>query len=51
MKHVGEPVRLMSGEHGTVIVEDGDVYPEWFTAPVSADVADDDEGEADDDDG
>jgi hypothetical protein len=39
MKHVGEPVRLMSGEYGTVIVEDGDEYPEWFEAKEAEGVA------------
>lgn len=49
MKHVGEPVRLMSGEYGTVVVEDGDDYPEWFTAPAESDVADDGAGKDADD--
>ena len=31
-RHQGEPVRLMSGDHGTVVVADGELYPEWFTA-------------------
>ncbi len=32
-RHKGEPIRIMSGDHGTALVEDGDVYPDWFTAP------------------
>ena len=28
--HKGEAIMLMSGEHGTMLVEDGDHYPDWY---------------------
>ena len=34
MLHQGEPIRLMSGDHGTCVVADGDEYPEWYTLPA-----------------
>lgn len=39
MRHKGEAIRVMSGEHGTVVVGDGDTYPEWFAGAPSAPLA------------
>lgn len=52
MKHVGAPVRYLSGEYGTVVVFDGDDVPEWVTGPGpdggdGATLADDDDTESD----
>lgn len=30
MKHKGEAIVIMSGEHGATTVEDGDDYPDWW---------------------
>ena len=32
MKHKGRPIRIMSGEHGTLIVNDGDELPAWYAS-------------------
>lgn len=34
MKHKGEPIVIMSGEHGAFTIEDGDELPEWFAPPT-----------------
>jgi hypothetical protein len=37
LRHKGEAIRLMSGEHGTMLVEDGDIYPDWYQPEQLAD--------------
>lgn len=49
MTNEGESVRIMSGDHGTVIVATGEEFPDWFTPAeaVTADVTETDDGESD----
>jgi len=39
LRHKGEAIRLMSGEYGTMLVEDGDVYPDWFQPQAEDDAS------------
>lgn len=43
----GESVRVMSGDHGTVVVGTGDEFPDWFT-PAETETADVEVTETDD---